>query len=74
MAKQLEDLVAQRFSKMNYKDKLDFIAKVRRSRMTPAATSKVVKDAKKKSEKKVEKMENLLDKLTDEQIQMLLGG
>lgn len=74
MAKQLEDLVSDRFKDMTFEEKLRFIAKVRKSRMTPKATSKVVKKSKKVIEKRKEKFDDLFSKLSEEERLALLGG
>jgi len=72
MARQLEDLVGERFSTMSYQEKLNFIRQVRQSRKTLKATSKRAKAAKKERVKAKEKVEDLFDAMTPEEQAALL--
>lgn len=72
MSKQLDDLIAEKFSDMTHEQKLDFIRSVRKSRRTPKATSKVVKKVKRQAKKKVDKAKTLFDNLTAEEKQKLI--
>ena len=64
MAKQLEDLLDEQFSKMTQEEKLEFIRSVRKSRRTPKATSKVVKLAKRSAAKQADKVKSVIDNLS----------
>jgi acyl-coenzyme A thioesterase PaaI-like protein len=72
MARQLEDIIADKFSDMTHEQKLDFIKGVRKSRRTLKATSRVVKQVKRTAKKRVEKTMGLFDNLTAEERAVLI--
>ncbi len=72
MARQLEDLVGVKFSDMSHKEQVEFIKKVRKSRRTPKATSKVIKRKKREQKKTVKKFEDLFASLPPEEQAKLL--
>ena len=72
MSRQLEDIIAEKFSDMTYEQKLEFIRGVRKSRRTVKATSKVVKKVKRQAKKRVDKTKDLFDNLTNAEKQRLI--
>ena len=72
MARKLEDLVGVKFSDMSHEEQIEFIKKVRKSRRTPKATSRIVKQKKREQKKTVQKFEDLFTSLPpDEQARLL---
>jgi pheromone shutdown protein TraB len=67
VAKQIEELIDQQFSKMSFEEKLEFIKSVRKSRATPKATSKVVRRAKRAKKKQTDKVQDMFAKLSPEE-------
>ena len=74
MAKKLEHLVGLRFSQMTYEQKLEELQKIRKSRSTLKATSKVVKKRKKATAKSTDKLDKLFDSLSPEDRAKFLEG
>jgi Tfp pilus assembly protein PilN len=72
MARQLEDLVGVKFSDMTHEEKVEFVKKVRKSRRTPKATSRVVKKRKREQKKTTKKFEDLFASLPPEEQAKLL--
>ena len=72
MARQLDEIVGKKFSDMTFEEQIEFIQRVRKSRSTQKATSKVVKKVKRAKKKQTDKAKELFASLTDEQKQELI--